>query len=774
MHFRSYLCTATFFVPWALDASIAKAQPAANEQTPSTQPQAAEAKTPQPAASKPESPSEQLEPVELDEPALDLTEEELGQLDTVVIVGKTERTTGSAHHIGEEELEKFENDDVHRILTRVPGVYVRGEDGFGLRPNIGLRGASAERSKKVNLMEDGVLFAPAPYSAPAAYYFPLVTRMRAVEVFKGPSAIRYGPNTVGGAVNLVTRSIPFGSGGGLDVALGQFNYEKAHLHYGYGGDQWGFLLEGARIESDGFKDIDGGDNSGFERQDFMLKWRVNSDPDAANFQQLSLKLGYASESSNETYLGLTDSDFRETPNRRYAASQNDAMDWYRGQVQVTHHVDLGPDANLTTTAYRHRFVRLWNRFNSLGGEDSIQDVLARPTSPTHRDAYDVLTGERDSLTNEELLTLLGNRREFVSQGIQAVGHLRFDHGSQGEPAHWAQDIEFGARLHYDEVLRFHSSSAFVMQGGRLESEGPSSSRVERFETASTRAVALHAVDELTWGSWLVAPGIRAELITTQLDNELDDTSDSNFHAVFIPGVGARYALTSELAVLGGVHQGFSPPAPSSDDTEDIPPEKSINYELGGQFVSPSTHAELIGFFNNYSNFIEDCSSSAGCNDPRLNSRQFAADEARVFGVELSARHAFRVNRAIELPLQAAYTFTQAQVVGSEQALPFVPRHQGSATVGLTTATWATHASATYLGAMSEDPVSLQAPIEVIRLETDAALIFDLSADLHISESAKFYAKLDNVLDTAYIASRRPFGARPGRPRWFQAGLKYQF
>ena len=72
------------------------------------------------------------------------------------------RVAGSAQVIGKEELDRQEANDFHRVLQGVPGVYVREEDGFGLRPNIGLRGASADRSSKVTLMEDGVLSGPAP------------------------------------------------------------------------------------------------------------------------------------------------------------------------------------------------------------------------------------------------------------------------------------------------------------------------------------------------------------------------------------------------------------------------------------------------------------------------------------------------------------------------------------------------------------------------------------------------------------------------------------
>ena len=117
-------------------------------------------------------------------------------LDPVTVIGSAEDIVdlpGSGAYLDTEEIREQTRTNINRVLAEVPGVYVREEDGFGLFPNISLRGVDGGRSSKVTVMEDGILTAPAPYSAPGAYYFPNVARMSAVEVLKGSSQVKYGP-----------------------------------------------------------------------------------------------------------------------------------------------------------------------------------------------------------------------------------------------------------------------------------------------------------------------------------------------------------------------------------------------------------------------------------------------------------------------------------------------------------------------------------------------------------------------------------------------------
>ena len=119
--------------------------------------------------------------------------EDLPRLETVTIVASDpeqfERLPGAVTVIDRVQLEQFAYADVQRALRLAPGLALQVEDGFGLRPNISIRGVASERSGRITLLEDNVLIAPAPYSAPSAYYFPTAGRMHSFEILKGQLSV---------------------------------------------------------------------------------------------------------------------------------------------------------------------------------------------------------------------------------------------------------------------------------------------------------------------------------------------------------------------------------------------------------------------------------------------------------------------------------------------------------------------------------------------------------------------------------------------------------
>ena len=288
------------------------------------------------------------------------------------VVGSTsslETIPGSAYVIEGEVLEDQQQgfDDIHRMIRQIPGMVIQEEEGYGLRPNIGMRATGSERSSKITLMEDGVLIAPAPYTAPSAYYFPVTGRMEAIEVRKGSSQIRFGPRTTGGALNLVSTRVPTSLRLNADVAGGTDSALKAHVNIGDSYENIGWLFETYQLRTNGFKELDGGDRTGFYTQDYLGKLRFNTSPQARIFQSLELKIGAGKEDSDETYLGITDRDFEENPVRRYAASQADNITWDHQQYQVQHFMAIPSAVDLTTTFYRNNFARNWYKLQSILG-----------------------------------------------------------------------------------------------------------------------------------------------------------------------------------------------------------------------------------------------------------------------------------------------------------------------------------------------------------------------------------------------------------------------
>ena len=346
-------------------------------------------------------------------------------IDTVTIIGHRTDVAdvpGSAHVIDNESLEVFIESDILRVLRTVPGVYLQEEEGFGLRPNIGIRGSGLDRSARIALLEDGVLIAPAPYSAPSAYYFPTQRRMHALEVLKGPAAIVIGPRTTGGAINLISTPIPAESGGAIDLRVGQHHTNDAHINFGHHGERISWLLETVQSASDGFKHIDGpvGGPTGYDLEDYVAKLRLDSDPSASLYQSLRFKLGYTEQTSDETYLGLTDADFASDPNLRYAASAGDVFDSEHAQYQLSYALDPGNSWRAEITAYRNEFKRNWYKLQSVNGT-GIGSILDDAATFATELAY--LKGDTSP---DDAIAKRANKRSYYSQGIQAS--LEWDFG----------------------------------------------------------------------------------------------------------------------------------------------------------------------------------------------------------------------------------------------------------------------------------------------------------------------------------------------------------
>ena len=695
--------------------------------------------------------------------------------------GETPRVAGSAHEVDTETLEQFEYDDVERVLaTSVPGVTTRGEDGYGLRPNIGIRGANSERSSKITLMEDGVLFAPAPYAAPAAYYFPMSTRLVGLEVFKGAAATRHGPNTVGGAINVLTRQTPDdGVSWGLDVAGGLRRTAKTHGFVGVGNDQAGILAEVVHLRTGGFKTIDtpvaaDAGKTGFDRTDAMLKGRWT--PSARN--QFQLKLGYGNESSNETYLGLTLADHQVDPYRRYAATQNALMRWDRTQAELSWQARPSDTVELHTVAYHHHLSRAWTKLNAFRDGPDLHTLLAQDPDAGQAAVFlAILRGEEDSGTSEQQLMIGTNDRGFHAFGVQGSARWEVNEERMGST------LEAGVRLHGDVVDRLHTEDPHEMRSGRLVDSGdPDETTMDSRATAEALAVFVH--EDLRVGRVHVLPGARVETIRTQLDIAEDRNGpataapdDPVTRTVVLPGLGVLGQVGDSVDVFAGAYRGFSPVAPGQP--AEVQAELSWNTEAGVRAGDEFLHGELVGFFNDYDNISGACTFSGGCTDDQVG-QQFNGGSVHVAGVESVLGVDVLLPGAFTLPIEATYTYTwsafqtgflsgfpQFGAVEIGDALPYVPQHQASGRVTLKHPRFDMGAGLAARSAM----LDAAGVFPATDVDVPALLLVDAAARYRINERFTAYATGTNLTGSTAITSWRPAGARPTAPLQVMVGLK---
>lgn len=702
--------------------------------------------------------------------------DDIETIESVTIIGSVEdlrKLPGSGQVIPNEDLLKAMDTDIQKILTAVPGVYMRTEEGYGLRPNISIRGTAIERSGKVTIMEDGVLVAPSPYTSSSAYYFPTTGRIHSVEVLKGPAAVSQGPQTIGGAINLISTPIPNTPSGKFVQELGENGMMRTHAYYGGTSGNFGALVEVHEHESDGFDSIANvGGDTGFDKSDLMVKARYESGVHSLTFKMVDLD-----ETSNQSYVGLSQASFNANPRVRYGATAYDKMMNDGEQTSLTYVGDF-ENFNVQFTSWQNDYHRDWfkvsdfNNDKEHGEQDDINELISDANNGS-ANAQAILDGQ---LPVE--IEYKHNNRYYTNEGYQfsintslgihdlTLGYRDMEDSESRIQAHeyadQAADGSLSALYGYvglsgsNNRLRESSATSYYLQDtmdfGKLDIT--LGYRSEDYDQRHRR-----------WGEG-AGPNLTAVRVTS-----VRDTFATNDHTT--SSFGATYDLSDNVTLVAGFHEGMTPMFGAD-------PEEADNTELGMRYSAGTTNLEVFYFSSEYSNLAAECTlvSGAACNADE--SAVFSGGAADVEGLEFSGSWILEGD-GVSYPVALAYTSTDATfnnsseseyfgVVAAGDDLPYVPSSSMSIVAGFVT-------DSGLSGNMRLIDVGSSCSIAACGTynKINAHTIIDLNLRKALNDSMDIYAIIENVSDDADIISRAPSeGARSQKPRTIKVGFSYKF
>ena len=709
------------------------------------------------------------------------------------------RQAGSAHFIGDDEMKRNNYTDAERILNRIPGVYSQTEDGYGLRNNIGMRGTSALRTTKINILEDGVPQGPAIYSNGSMYFFPDVGRMEGVEVLKGAAAIGNGPRTTAGTINFISRSVPTkGVEGHYSLTFGDDGFSRNHMYYGGNLGNLGYVIEYSDHRADGYKSIKGTSNpgdTGYDKQTDLFKLRYSM-PQSQSY--LEFTSSNTTETSNETYVGLTTAAFHADPYQRYAETAFDQMDNDYHRYILTHFKQWTPNLAVTTKLYKTRYSRLWGKVgdiyvdpeaNGVGSTTKVKFSAIDMADGTHLAgsnelrAYNILTGTTAMGANEYIKRYMGHR-DYGMTGFQMV----FNHNIG------SHDLEYGYRRHKDYRERHdadyyekytvdaNNTMTMVTPGGAVRGATTTSAA----ELKDTDAVSIYLKDTFTMGNFTNTIGIRKE------DTENNDGTNANpgnskqdiSRDETMMGLSTIYNLGGGASWFVGYSQGFSPV--DAGTAASVEPEESDVWEIGYRKQTANSFLELIAFSNHYDQLNETCLAAAGCTD--TTGTTYSKGAAEIEGIEFQYRlnNMFSPPRMkggataqghIRFPLLISGMLQDSEYTGQNvsyrgNSVAYVPDFQLYTSVGAETNNWDISLGAKYLDdTFTNDDNTYR---------TGKAFIFDLHSGMKIPplmagiKSARAFINVDNLFDKVIVASEHEYGKRPNKPLTFMAGVKFDF
>ncbi len=663
------------------------------------------------------------------------------------------RTAGSIETIDKEILENARVFNFSEALRKVSGVNVRDEEGFGLRPNIGIRGTNPTRSTKILLLEDGIPLAYAPYGDNASYYHPPIERFESVEVLKGAGQIEFGPVTVAGVVNYITPNPPEKPTFSLKLLGGNRDYLNGSAGFGGTFGKTGILLNFTRKQGAGARE-----NVRSGLNDFSSKVvQLINDKNVLTF-----KYSHYNEDSRLTYSGLTEAEY--AANERQNPFRNDSLNLFREGLSLSHTVVFTPKASLTTNAYTSYFSRDWWRQSSNSNE--------RPNR---------LGSDADCRGLQDLSTTCGNQgrlRDYQIYGIEPRFNLQFDLGNI------RNDLNVGFRIHYENQDRRQKNGDLPNSRDGILVES---------NVRQNLAYSGFIQNRFIWKNFSFTPGVRVENIKFKRLNRLNNTIGETTLTQVIPGFGVTYNAFKNTTFFAGVHRGFAPPTTAdiinnNGGVIDLQSELSWNYEVGLR-TRPFTGLSLEGTFfrTDYENQIVPASIAGGVGATVTNGGK-TLHQGFEFSGEANSSAIFNTNYNVYV--RTAYTylgaaefrgkrfssisgFTNVSVKGNR--LPYAPKNLLTTSVGYAYRNFDAFIENNYIGRQfSDDLNTINSSANGQRGAIGAQTYWNATANYQVERwKSTFFVTAKNIFDKTFIVDRSR-GILPSSPRLLQAGWKFVY
>ena len=636
---------------------------------------------------------------------------------------------GAIDIISPEEMEMIQPASLQDALKIVPGVNARDEEGYGAIPNIGIRGLSPNRSTKVLILEDGAPIQPSLFLSNASYYSPPVERISSIEVLKGATGLRYGPNTIGGVINYQSKT-PL-KDGIVKGKLGSHGYRLLELEAGTSSEQksMGGGINLITSEANGFR------NNGYRMNDILVKGGMA----IGQSQWLGLKLTRYENEINTSYVGLRPDEFIHTPTKNPAP--DDQFLSNRTSFDINHELEIDTSTKLKTLMYWSQLERnFWRR-----------DVASKTRQGT---SFVDCGGTAYCVT--------GRNRNFDMLGIDSRLFTNYQaFGIQNES-------EIGVRLHSETM----SNKTERSNAGPRARTGV----ITGNENNDAKAVALYLQNRFLFtDQFAVTPGVRVESYRQNRKNEMNGVQGQANNTELVPGIGATWQLAPELQLYSSVYKGFAPAmisaAISGDGVDQkLDAERSMNIEFGFRGQAQKWTYEGAAFRMDFSNQIVNQALSGGIS--KTNGGQSLHQGAEgALGYAITSAWSVLAN-ATYIPV-AEFKGGTLGPIGNR--IPYTPKLTGNLGLnyskdGLKSFLNAYHVSSQYADSVNTVEESNDGTKGLIPAFTTLNWSVVYSPQKHL----KLFGVVRNLFDKKFISGRSPDGIFPGAERNFEIGLAYQF